>query len=977
MAAVSLPEPRPGPQSHSARRRSDAKGFSQRPVRGLREIDLGLVALFLALTFLLGIFPLKDADYYWHLRTGDLIRQTGRIPRVDFYTFTKPGTPWIDLHWIFQVGISYLREHGGVPMLNLAKAVITCLAVLLLLLARRSSWPIWVMILAWLPGLLLLSGRMYIRPETLSLLYLAIDLAILFRWDRFPAFAWLLPLVQVAWVNSHGLFILGPVVLVFALVDALFRPGAFAPSRASWWRTIVPACVLTGLACLINPYGLRGALYPLELAGTMSNPIFRQSIAELTPIPLFIRQSGLGNVMLQLHLATMSLGALSFLVPICWLLWQRLRGDAAAPGASEPTDGLSSSRNLDAAVESQKSARSPRTRRKARNKESADLAVAEGGWRLSPFRVLLYLAFSALSLQATRNSHQFAAVVGTVTAWNFAEWAAALRRKPAIATRAAAAATRIEPSVLPGLKPRLITLVAVALVFLCVGSGTFYWLTGEGRTIGWGEEPLWFPHEAAKFAGTADMPDRFLSYHNAHASVFEYYHSPERENGPGRRVFTDPRLEIAGAELFDQYQTLGHNIQENKAGWEDELDRLGRPSILVDHQDNAGIGASLMASRHWKCVWFDPIVALFVHDSYGKVAKSKTVDFGARHFQPDPSAEPHGLHALLAEAKGLRNYVNFSIRVGDVGRPLFLLALDRARKIVATDPESADGWKTIGQLEVLRDPLHQPSPRFQMPFDPIFDLSLARATYAFRRAFEQTPRDFMTVMGLQQVYEARAMHEAELPMLERLVTLTTVNPLQRSHVTAAAATADVLRKRLGDPRPLVWKNLGELDQLVTDQLARGRAATAAAILEQAYPAEKAPWEILDRMATLHLHLGEPEKARELWRRASAVPNPAVRHARIAATFLAEEQLDAARKAYDQALAAHPGLFEALYGLTVVEQDAGRASAAYEQALAAIESAPSDLARASARAIASVVGPYARREGSRLITLGVTRPDDPR
>jgi tetratricopeptide (TPR) repeat protein len=121
---------------------------------------------------------------------------------------------------------------------------------------------------------------------------------------------------------------------------------------------------------------------------------------------------------------------------------------------------------------------------------------------------------------------------------------------------------------------------------------------------------------------------------------------------------------------------------------------------------------------------------------------------------------------------------------------------------------------------------------------------------------------------------------------------------------------------------------------------------------------------------LHLHLGEPEKARDLWRRASAIPNPAVRHARIAATFLAEEQLDAARKAYDQALAAHPGLFEARYGLAVLEQDAGRATAAYEQAFTAIESAPSDLARASARAIASVVGPYARREGSRLITLGV-------
>jgi tetratricopeptide (TPR) repeat protein len=577
-------------------------------------------------------------------------------------------------------------------------------------------------------------------------------------------------------------------------------------------------------------------------------------------------------------------------------------------------------------------------------------------------------------LQATRNSHQFAAVVGTVTAWNFAEWAAALRRRSIAETALKATGKATVSAVTPGLKPRLITLVVVALVFLCVGSGTFYWLTGEGRTIAWGEEPLWFPHEAAKFAGAPGMPNRFLSYHNAHASIFEYYHSPKRENGPGRTVFTDPRLEIAGAELFKQYQALGHDIQENKAGWEDELDRLERPSIMVDHQDNAGIGASLMTSRHWKCVWFDPIVAVFVHDSYGEVVRSKTVDLGARHFQPDSATEPHGLRALLAEAKGLRNYVYLSNRERDAVRPLYWLALDRARKIVATDPDSADGWKTIGQLEVFRDPLQQPSPRFQMPFDPVFDLSLVRATYAFRRAFEQTPRDFLTVMGLLQAYEARAMYEAELPMLERLVTLPTTNALQRMHVASAEATAVQIRQRLGDPPPSAWKNLGQLHQLVTDQLSRGRAATAAAILEQAYPAEKAPWVIVDRMATLHLHLGEPEKARDLWRRATAVPDPAVRDARIAATFLAEEQLQAARGAYEQALTAQPGLFEARYGLAVLEQDAGRATAAYEQALAAIESAPSDLARAAARAMASAVGPYARKESSRMVTLSATQPN---
>ena len=220
------------------------------------------------------------------------------------------------------------------------------------------------------------------------------------------------------------------------------------------------------------------------------------------------------------------------------------------------------------------------------------------------------------------------------------------------------------------------------------------------------------------------------------------------------------------------------------------------------------------------------------------------------------------------------------------------------------------------------------------------------------------------------------MYEAELPLIERLVKLPTTNVLQRMQITSAAAQAVGIRQRLGDPPPSSWKNLAQLDQLVANQLARGRAATAAAILEQAYPAEKAPWVILDRMAILHLHLGEPEKARDLWRRASAVPNSAVRDARIAAAFLAEEQLEAARGAYEQALAAQPGLFEARYGLAVLEQDAGRATAAYEQALAAIDSAPSDVARASARAIASTVGPYARREASRLISL-IAPPTDGR
>ena len=168
--------------------------------------------------------------------TGSARRARSRAPISS--RSRECGVPWIDLHWLFQVAISWVYEHGGVVALNLAKCVVTCVAVLLLVTARRRDWPVWVMLLAWLPALLVLGGRMYVRPETLTLLYLSIFLAVVTRWDRYPSLAAALAVVQVAWVNSQGLFVLGPIILVFALIDAALRRGAFAPERRRWWRIV-------------------------------------------------------------------------------------------------------------------------------------------------------------------------------------------------------------------------------------------------------------------------------------------------------------------------------------------------------------------------------------------------------------------------------------------------------------------------------------------------------------------------------------------------------------------------------------------------------------------------------------------------------------------------------------------------------------------------------------------------------------------
>ena len=878
--------------------------------------DAVLVVFFLGLTFLLGVFPLNDTDFWWHLRTGDLIRQTGRWPRTDWYTFGAAGHPWIDLHWGFQVGLSWLYSLGGVDATNLAKCVVTTAAVAILLSSRRSSWPLWVMTLAWLPALLLLGGRMYVRPETMTLLYLAIDLAILFRIDLRPRLAWGLPIVQVFWVNTQGLFVLGPIVIGMALVDATTRRGAFSPERKAWWGTILAATLATGVACLANPYGIFGALFPLQLMETMGNPVFK-GIMELMPIPDFIASVGLDNLPLQIHLATMGLGALSFLIPLVWKAAARVedfRSDAPVP-------------------------KRKKTRKQAESEEPR--------WRLSPFRLLLFAAFSLLSLRATRNSHQFAAVVGTVTAWNLGEWAAAVARRRA-------ERSRDEPI---RLLPRLGSTGIVAGVLAVVGSGQFYEWTGEGRTVGWGEKPLWFPHEAVKFAGGDGMPDRFLTFHNGHAGLFEYH------NGPDRKVFADARLEVMGPQTYGQDVELGAAIAGERPGWSDQVRHLGPPipGVLVDHVQvpSAAVAAALLGHPDWSCVYYDPIASVYLPGD--ATALPRAVDFRARHFGRSRDGDPQGADALRLAARAL-HYQAYSLigrgHRADLAAGMIALGQGYTRRALALDRNSAASWKTLGQLESLREKRNRVEPFSQtrLPFDPVHDLDNVRATHDLLRADRLKPGDFATLYSLFELFFFREMNEAAAPVADRLIACA--RPKQMVMVENMATAIGRAKAAIRGKPSLSWSNRADLDRIVTSLLSEGRTETAANLLETAFGPAERTWEQADRLATLRLHLGRPDLARKVWREAAKVPRPAVRDARVAVTYLVEGDFDAARNAYASAIAAEPNLFEARYGLAILERDAGRGDEALAAALAAEASAGTDVAREVARRLAEFCRPYA-------------------
>jgi hypothetical protein len=313
--------------------------------------QLLLLALAAVTVFLLGCYEMGDTDIWWHLSGGRWVLEHGRVPGLDPFTYGSADRLWVDVHWGFEVVAALVHRVGGVPGLVLLAATAGCTAIVIALAARRSVWPAAVTTLCWLPALVLVSWRFDPRPEIFSLLYLSIFLAVLWRVDDHPRLIWVLPVIEVLWANTQGLFVLGPIVVVLFLAA---RGGQFLwdrwhgraldAHRKRWWRHVGWASLAVGAAVLINPYGMAGARFPFDLFPKVSaeeNP-YKVYIDELnSPRELVVKAHGktLANWYIQsLYLLLLAVPA-SFVVPAAWRAWRAVpspRRGAKKAAAAHP-----------------------------------------------------------------------------------------------------------------------------------------------------------------------------------------------------------------------------------------------------------------------------------------------------------------------------------------------------------------------------------------------------------------------------------------------------------------------------------------------------------------------------------------------------------------------------------------------------------------------------------------------------------------
>src|SRR5712675_2110088 len=105
-----------------------------RMLQSLRSTELAFAAILLFGLLGMTARNATDPDLWWHLRTGQLIVESGHVPHYDPFSFTRAGHAWISHEWLSEVVFYELWKHAGAAALIVFSAIITTAGFMLLYL---------------------------------------------------------------------------------------------------------------------------------------------------------------------------------------------------------------------------------------------------------------------------------------------------------------------------------------------------------------------------------------------------------------------------------------------------------------------------------------------------------------------------------------------------------------------------------------------------------------------------------------------------------------------------------------------------------------------------------------------------------------------------------------------------------------------------------------------------------------------------
>jgi hypothetical protein len=244
--------------------------------------DAIFLSLFLYLSFFGGKWLLNDGDTGYHIRAGEHILKTLSIPTKDIFSFHSPPLAWTAHEWLSEVIMAIVHRSFGLTGIVIFFSLIISLVYSLFFKILKANNDIILSVFFAL--LVLLSSWIHwlARPHIFSLLLMIIWYYLLDEYQyKNRNYLFVLPPIMLLWVNLHGGFLAGLILIgiylfgnVVKFINSLESEKGIYKKKVKLLGLVTILCLIV---CLINPIGYRILLFPFKL---VSNKFIMDNINE-------------------------------------------------------------------------------------------------------------------------------------------------------------------------------------------------------------------------------------------------------------------------------------------------------------------------------------------------------------------------------------------------------------------------------------------------------------------------------------------------------------------------------------------------------------------------------------------------------------------------------------------------------------------------------------------------------------------------
>jgi hypothetical protein len=231
------------------------------------------LGIFLILLLKSGSILLADGDTGYHIRTGEYIIHNRTIPTHDLFSYLAPPPAWTAHEWLSEVVMAVIFRASGLSGIVIFFSFFLAVTHVWLYRSLKSVGDDLVLVIGITAVAVATSSTHWLaRPHLFSLALTLVWYEALNDYQfRHKNTLIYLPPLMLLWVNLHGGFVIGLVLLVIYTSGNFVRAVTASPSIKEQSFAKGKQLALFALLCaavtVVNPQGYGILFYPFKVTG--------------------------------------------------------------------------------------------------------------------------------------------------------------------------------------------------------------------------------------------------------------------------------------------------------------------------------------------------------------------------------------------------------------------------------------------------------------------------------------------------------------------------------------------------------------------------------------------------------------------------------------------------------------------------------------------------------------------------------------